>query len=159
MHSAESEIHILIVATVALVISTTSGLMQPLLFGKIITISTTTGDLNNLNQYSLLLGVSFLAGGASSFVRGWLYTLVGEKLVCKLRNQLFQQIAYQDISFFDTNKTGELMNRLSSDTTVVVQAFFGVNVPMGLRSAGQVIVSLILLFITSWKLTLMVRFQ
>lgn len=45
------------------------------------------------------------------------------------------------------------MNRLSSDTAVI-QSCLSVNVSMGLRSFAQVIVSIILLFVTSWELTL-----
>ena len=55
----------------------------------------------------------------------------------RIRKQLFDRIVRQDVSFFDTNKTGELMNRLSSDTTVL-QSSMSVNISMGLRSIAQV---------------------
>lgn len=70
-----------------------------------------------------------------------------------LRQKLFEKIITQDISFFDSNKTGELMNRLSSDTAVI-QSCLSVNISMGLRSMAEVCVSIVLLFITSWRLTL-----
>ena len=41
----------------------------------------------------------------------------GERLVARVRQQLFQALIVQDISFFDSAKTGELMNRLAADTT------------------------------------------
>lgn len=71
----------------------------------------------------------------------------------KLRSTLFTKIVELDISFFDSNKSGELMNRLSSDTTVI-QNCLSVNISMGLRAAAEIVVSIAFLFITSWRLTL-----
>jgi ABC-type multidrug transport system fused ATPase/permease subunit len=92
-------------------------------------------------------------GGVSTVVRGWLFTLVGERLVRSLRVSLFRKIVSLDISFFDENKTGELMNRLSSDTAAI-QNCLSVNISMGLRATAEIIVSIVLLFIVSWRLTL-----
>ncbi len=41
----------------------------------------------------------------------------GERLVARVRQQLFEALVMQDIAFYDSAKTGELMNRLSADTT------------------------------------------
>ena len=57
------------------------------------------------------------------------------------------------ITFYDDNKTGELMNRLSSDTTVV-QNTATVNISMALRFSAQVLASLVMIFTYSWKLSL-----
>lgn len=45
----------------------------------------------------------------------------GERLVARVRQQLFQALIAQDISFFDSAKTGELMNRLAADTTSALE--------------------------------------
>eukprot|EP01041_Mallomonas_annulata_P008193 gene8195-16847_t len=147
------EFYTLLYATVALVVSTMSGLAQPYYFGKILEASTTDKDTRRLNSYCLLLLIFFATGGFTSLIRGWLYTLVGERVVQRLRTNLFHKIVHQDVAFFDTNKTGELMNRLSSDTTTV-QSALTVNVSQGLRSGAQVLFSVVFLFITSWKLSL-----
>jgi ATP-binding cassette subfamily B (MDR/TAP) protein 10 len=55
-----------------------------------------------------------------------------------LRERLFSSIVRQEIAFFDKNKTGELINRLSSDTTLV-GASITQNISDGLRSAAQAI--------------------
>jgi ABC-type multidrug transport system fused ATPase/permease subunit len=152
-------------ASVALIVSVTCSLAQPFYFGKIIDAcsdSDSDSDAGNssahdqrheLNTYILTLFVIFVVGGLFTFIRGWLFTLIGERLVARLRKDLFEHIIRQDIQFFDQNKTGELMNRLSSDTTVI-QSCLSVNVSLGLRSAMQITISMLLLFITSWKLTL-----
>lgn len=123
-------------------------------FGRIITVASSDDDnrREKLNQLSVLLLIILAVGGVATIIRGWLFTLVGERLVRNLRQTLFEKIVQQDVTFFDVNKTGELMNRLSSDTTVM-QSCLSVNISMGLRSVAEVIVSIVLLFITSWELT------
>ena len=145
---------------IGLVISTSSGLAQPIYFGKLIGISAMPDEerdrkMRLLNRYSLTILVLFLISGISSFFRGWLFTLIGERIVWRIRQELFQSIVKQDIKFFDENKTGELMNRLSSDTAKI-QSCLSVNISEGLRSSGQVLLSIVLLSVTSWKLTLAV---
>lgn len=145
----------LFIATLALIVSSACQLAQPLFFGLIITVaSDDDGDrTHKLNRISFLLLCILTVGGIFTIIRGWLYTLVGERLVRNLRKQLFEKIIQQDVAFFDINKTGELMNRLSSDTAVI-QSCLSVNISMGLRSTAEIIVSIVLLFITSWELTL-----
>lgn len=144
----------LIYATMALVVSTVCMLAQPYFFGLIInTCSDGSSDRKSLNQYAATLIVVILIGGLFTSLRGYLYMLVGERLVRNIRLELFNKIIHQDMAFFDTNKTGELMNRLSSDTTVI-QSCLSSNVSLGLRSMAQVVVSITLLFVTSWELTL-----
>lgn len=60
----------------------------------------------------------------------------GNRIVRSLRAKLFSSIVRQEIAFFDKNKTGELINRLSTDTTLVGQSVT-MNISDGLRSAVQ----------------------
>jgi ABC-type multidrug transport system fused ATPase/permease subunit len=145
----------MIYAIVALVVSSTCSLAQPYYFGLMINSSALGkgADTHKLDRYATVLVIVFFIGGVTTAVRGWLFTLIGERLVRNLRTQLFEKIVKQDVAFFDQNKTGELISRLSSDT-VVVQSCLSVNISQGLRSVAQVVVSIILLFLTSWSLTL-----
>jgi hypothetical protein len=151
---AREEYSTLVYASLALVISSACSLAQPYYFGEIIN-ACSDEDTDKLKRIIFTLSVIFVVGGFFTFIRGYLYSLVGERLVRVIRRQLFECIIRQDISFFDINKTGELMNRLSADTTVI-QSSLSVNVSMGLRSLAMIFVSTILLFVTSWKLTLVV---
>ena len=62
--------------------------------------------------------------------------LQGNRIIRSLRAQLFSSIIRQEIAFFDKNKTGELINRLSTDTTLVGQSVT-MNISDGLRSVIQ----------------------
>lgn len=107
--------------------------------------------MKQLNRTAVLLLCVLGIGAAANLMRGWQYTLAGERLVRRLRKDLFAKIVSQDIAFYDENKTGELMNRLSSDTAVI-QSALSVNISMGLRSMAELCVSIVLLFVTSWRL-------
>lgn len=87
---------------------------------------------------SLNLFGMYLFQSAFTFVYILLLSQIGEQMAAKLRQDLFKQIIIQDLSFFDANRTGELVNRLTAD----VQDFkscFKQCVSQGLRSAAQLI--------------------
>ncbi|GFR75693.1 ATP-binding cassette sub-family B member 8, mitochondrial [Elysia marginata] len=79
--------------------------------------------------------------------------VVGENMASRLRKQLFSALLQQDIEFFDSHKTGQLVDRLTTD----VQDFkssFKMTVSQGLKASTQSIGSIISLFMVSPKLTL-----
>lgn len=83
-----------------------------------------------------------------TFVYILLLSQIGEQIAAKLRQDLFKQIIIQDLAFFDANRTGELVNRLTAD----VQDFkscFKQCVSQGLRSIAQLIGGGISLFLIS----------
>lgn len=73
----------------------------------------------------------------------------------RLRSRLFSQIISQEMSFFDFSKTGELLGRLSADTAVLQNAL-SVNISMLVRNLVQAVAGVVLLFITSTKLTIFI---
>lgn len=64
--------------------------------------------------------------------------ILGQRIVKRLRHKLFSSIMVQETAFFDRNKTGELINRLSADTVLVGKAVTD-NVSDGLRATAQAI--------------------
>ena len=86
------------------------------------------------------------AGFTAAYIS--LLSQIGEQMACKIRQDLFNQLIIQDLGFFDKNRTGELINRL----TVDVQEFkssFKQCVSQGLRCAAQLVGGGISLFIIS----------
>jgi len=59
--------------------------------------------------------VIFVVGGVFTLFRSILFEMSGARVVARLRSQLFAAVIKQEVGFFDMNKTGELINRLSSD--------------------------------------------
>ncbi|MBC7538741.1 MAG: ATP-binding cassette domain-containing protein [Bacteriovorax sp.] len=109
-------------------------------------------------KYDLLLPAvvgmfcAFVVMGFAGSLRYYFFTLSGERMVLHLRRQLYKKILAQDIAFFDANRTGDLMSRLSSDCTTL-QNTVSVNVSMALRNLAQVLGGFGFMFYTSWKLS------
>ncbi|KAG2387218.1 hypothetical protein C9374_001550 [Naegleria lovaniensis] len=140
--------------TLFLLISTGLGLALPIYAGKIIDqIPSQAQGKTFLNEMALVLFGIVAAIGATTAIRNFCFTFAGERAVARLRKNLFTSIIVQELGFFDVTKTGELINRLSSDTKTLENAIT-VNFSMFLRYSIQMIGGVIFLFIISWKLTL-----
>ena len=63
----------------------------------------------------LFLCITFTIASFMTFVRAYYFTLAGERVVARLRARLFSQILEQEIGFFDENRTGDVLSRLSDD--------------------------------------------
>lgn len=139
---------------VALGGSSASTIAAPLFFGKVIDAAVSPHDAKQLLGHQVLvLGGIYLGGAVCSFVRSWLFTWAGQRLVARVRCQLLGGIIKQELAFFDVTRTGELTNRLSSDTQVIQNAMT-VNISMLARYLVQIVGSLAVMFGLSWKLTL-----
>lgn len=95
---------------------------------------------------------AFTVLGVAGSLRYYLFSISGERIVLKLRERLYEKILKQEIAFFDANRTGDLMSRLSSDCTTL-QNTVSVNVSQGLRNLAQVAGGFAFMFYTSWKLS------
>ncbi len=107
-----------------------------------------------LSRSSLLNWAAFgmaavaLLQSAAAAGRFYLFTLAGERTVTRLRGDLYRRILDQEVAFFDAERTGELMNRLSGDATIL-QSAVSANISMALRNLVQALGGIGLLFITS----------
>ncbi|MDP2312017.1 MAG: ABC transporter transmembrane domain-containing protein [Pseudomonadota bacterium] len=149
---ARPEVPTLVVATLALA----AGSAGTLVFPKGIEIfveAIQRPDGRDVLDESILAAMAlFLFIGIAGFLRAWLFTLAGERVVARLRRQLYANVIRQEVGFFDAQRTGELLNRLSADTGLL-QNSVTVNVSMALRFSLQALGSLVLLFYSSWRLT------
>lgn len=82
-----------------------------------------------------MLGV-FFVGALAVFGRAYLIQSTGQQIVMRLRKKLFESMMAQEMAFFDRSKTGELINRLSSDAEIVGLSI-SQNLSDGMRSFIQ----------------------
>ncbi len=101
-----------------------------------------------VDKAALVILAVFMVQALAGAVRYYLFTTAGERIVARLRSDLYKAIIEQDIAFFDSRRTGELMSRLSSDATVLQNAV-SVNISMSMRNLGAAIGGLVLLVYTS----------
>lgn len=122
---ARPEIRWLAVAFCFLVISSSVTMSIPFSVGRILDLST-KADVEDirlfgltLNQFFFGLGTILTIGAMANFGRVVLLRIVGERVVARLRSQLYRRTYVQDAEFFDANRVGDLISRLSSDTVIV----------------------------------------
>ena len=83
-------------------------------------------------HFVALFGVS-VALGLSSAARFYMVSWLGERVTADLRNAVYGHVLQQSPEFFETTQTGEVLSRLSADTTLV-QTVVGSSLSMGLRN-------------------------
>jgi ATP-binding cassette, subfamily B, bacterial len=113
------------------------------------------GDPTLLNQSVLLFLVLVVALAIGTFVRFYLVSWLGERVVADMRRQVFDHLLTLHPGFFDQNRSLEIQSRLTADTTLL-QTVIGSSVSMALRNLLMMVGGIIWLFITNLKLTLIV---
>ncbi len=147
---ARPEKKTLLLGTFALLIGVGGNLLVPVVLGQ--AIDAVDREPHAIDHAALAVLVIFFVSGFAAAARSYLFTVSGERVVTRLRADLFRSLMGQDIGFFDGQRTGELTNRLASDTTVIQNAVT-VNVSMALRFGLSVLGSIVVLFWYSWELT------
>ena len=99
------------------------------------------------NHFFALFGVSVLLGLFSA-ARFYTVSWLGERVTADLRNAVYRHVVEQSPEFFETTQTGEVLSRLTADTTLV-QTVVGSSLSMGLRNAVMGIGALAVLIWTN----------
>lgn len=113
------------------------------------------GSLALLNQAVLvLLALAFLMS-LGTFTRFYLVSWLGERVSADIRTAVFNHLVTLHPSYFETNRSGEITSRLTTDTTLL-QTIIGSSFSLALRSSLTTVGALIMLFITNAKLMIIV---
>lgn len=92
------------------------------------------GDLTALRGHFLMLFAVVVLVGFASAGRFYMVTWLGERVTADVRNAVYAHVLRQSPAFFETTQTGEVLSRLTTDTTLV-QTVVGSSLSMGLRNA------------------------
>lgn len=134
-----------------LAMSSVITMSAPFFLGRIIDVIYTDPTVDyssNLTRLCLALSGVFLCGAAANAVRVYLMQTSGQRIVNGLRASLFSSILRQEVAFFDKTRTGELINRLSSDTALLGRSVTE-NLSDGLRAGAQAFVGIGMMFFVS----------
>lgn len=141
-----------IAGCVALVLSTATSLAFPKFIGQIIKVIEGHSEYN-INQVAVaLFGVLFIQG-IFSFFRIYLFSRVSERAMADVRRKVYSKIITLPIHFFEQRRVGELTSRISSDVTQM-QDILSFTLAEFFRQIATLLVGTILIWYTSWKLTL-----
>ncbi|MGF1755505.1 ABC transporter ATP-binding protein/permease [Vibrio makurazakiensis] len=109
-------------------------------------------DLGSAIQFILAVTVMISIG---TFFRFYLVSSVGERVSADIRLAVFNHVITLHPSYFETNGSGDIMSRITTDTTLL-QSIIGSSFSMAMRSALMCIGAIVMLFATNIKLTLIV---
>ena len=113
------------------------------------------GDPGTLDQaLAGVLGVAAVLALAT-WLRFYLMMSLGERVVTDLRRAVFGHILALEPAFFEATRTGEVISRLTNDATLLQQVV-GYGLSMFLRNGLMMAGAAVMLFVTSWKLALLV---
>lgn len=107
----------------------------------------------SLDDFLMIMGGLLLLSTAATFSRIILMRIIGENLVSRLRSNFMKKIYLQDMSFYDKNKVGDLISRLSSDAYVVSKSITQ-NASDGIKHSLVLASSLSMMFVLSPKLSM-----
>lgn len=108
-----------------------------------------------VREYFALLFAVAVALGIFTAARFFMVTWIGERVTADLRQAVYAHVLTQSPQFFETLKTGEVLSRLTTDTTVI-QTAVGSSISMGLRNAVIGVGAIAMLIATSPRLMLTV---
>ncbi|HYD80723.1 MAG TPA: ABC transporter transmembrane domain-containing protein [Paucimonas sp.] len=144
-----------LLAGVALLVAAGATLAIPYAFRQLIDLgfgAAGARSAEHIDLYFLALfgvaGVLAVATAARFYTVSWL----GERVTADLRSAVYSHVVEQSPQFFETTRTGEVLSRLTTDTTLI-QTLVGSSISMALRNTLLFGGGLVMLFITSAKLS------
>jgi ATP-binding cassette subfamily B protein len=148
----------IIAAGIALVIAASATLAIPYGFRQLIDLGFTTAGTQKaaqVNVYFLALFAVACVLATATAARFYLVSWLGERVTADIRSAVYAHVLRQSPEFFETTQTGEVLSRLTTDTTLI-QTVVGTSISMALRNVLLLIGGLLMMFITSIKLSFII---
>lgn len=114
-------------------------------------------DDSGLKQAVAFMMIVGCAMAIGAMIRFYLVTWLGERVSADLRSAAFKNLVRLQPSYFESNEAGEIMSRLTTDTTLL-QSLIGSSVSMAARNALSLVGALTMMIITNFKLSLIILF-
>ena len=141
-----------ILAFISLTVAAVTTLVVPIAVRRMIDFGFTAEGIALINSYfSVMIAVVAVLAGASAS-RYYLVMTIGERIVADLRRDVFAHLISLSPSFFDSARSGELVSRLTADTTQIKSAV-GASVSIALRNLMLFIGATAMMVITSPRLS------
>jgi ATP-binding cassette subfamily B protein len=119
----EGERSIVLQALIAVIVTSTSGLIGPMIIGRTVDVYIRNKDFQGVLHSALILFFVYLCGLFSSYFQTQRMGAMGRRVLFNLRNALFLKLQALPVAFFNSNKTGDLISRINSDTDKLNQFF------------------------------------
>jgi ATP-binding cassette subfamily B protein len=113
------------------------------------------GDPAALNHALFFMLAVIVVMASATWLRFYLISWLGERVIADIRNEVFSRLVSLSPAWFERARTGEVISRLTTDTALLEQVI-GTSISMALRNGLLGLGSLVMLMLTSWKLTALV---
>ena len=142
-------------ALVFLSLAAATTLTLPMAVRRMIDNGFTGGDAGFINTYfSMLLVLAGILAVASA-ARYYFVITLGERVVADIRRDVFAHVTDLSAAFYDANRSGEIVSRLTADTTQI-KSTVGATASVALRNVILCVGAIGMMFVTSPKLSLLV---
>ena len=142
----------LLLALVALLIAAAASLVLPVAVREMIDQGFSRSNAEHIDRYFLLLfGVATVLGLFTA-ARFYLVSWLGERVVADIRSAVYRHVIHMSPVFFETTRTGEVLSRLTTDTTLI-QTVVGTSLSMALRNIVMLAGGIVMMAVTSPRLT------
>jgi len=138
----------LFAALTALLIASAAMLAMPVALRYLIDNGFIAQDMGTVNRYFGWFLAATLVFSLFAAMRYYLVTWLGERVVADMRNAVYERVIHMDPEFFEVTRTGEVLSRLTTDTTLV-QSISGSGLSIALRSLLSLVGGLVMLVLTS----------
>lgn len=145
----------LALATVFLLVSASASLAIPAAVREMIDHGFSQENAGLIDRYFLLVLVVAVVLGGATAARFYCVTWLGERIVADMRKAIYSHILSQSPAFFEVTRTGEVLSRITTDTTLI-QTAVGSSASIALRNLLMMTGGLFMLMVTSPKLTTLV---
>jgi ATP-binding cassette subfamily B protein len=142
-------------ATAALIVSSGATLVLPAALRSLIDRGFSADQISAISHYFLLFIAAAGVLGVATAIRFYFVTWIGERVIADLRKAVFANVIGLSPVFFEVTRTGEVLSRLTADTTLI-QTVIGSSVSVAARNFVMFVGGLILMCVTSLKLTALV---
>lgn len=120
---------------------------MPLFIGYVVS-AIEKGDFDSVGLICIELFIIVFVCGIFVGLRAFNFNTMSERIARELRKDFYESVINKDVEFFENNRTGDLLSRLNSDTSVV-QDSLSTNVSMFLRSFVSIVSTIIICFVLS----------
>ena len=141
----------LLLAVIALLVASGAMLALPVAVRYLIDHGMVAGQAGTVNRYFLAFLGAAVVFGVFAALRFYLVTWLGERVVADVRSAVYARVVRMDMTFFEVTRTGEILSRLTTDTTLV-QSISGVGISITLRSSLNLLGALLMMGLTSPRL-------
>jgi ATP-binding cassette, subfamily B, bacterial len=142
-------------ALAALTVSSAATLAVPFALRSMIDFGFSKDSAGKIDVYFVAMAGLVIVIALAAAARYYLVTTLGERVVADLRRDVFAHLSCLDASFYDKSRTGELVSRLTADTTQI-KAAFGASASIALRNLFMFVGATALMVYTSPKLSALV---